>query len=71
MLFFQIFINSLELGNWEFESLVDFIFSSIMRTVFQAQHVCRRDRVTQFMIKMPVFMEKTIHIYMAVSCHFK
>ena len=52
-------------------SPLDFIFCQIVRIVFQVQYVCRRERVTQFKIKFPVFMERNVHIYMTfcVSLH--
>ena len=39
-----------------------------MRIVFQVQHVCKRKRRTQFLIKLPVFMKKKMFIFVWQFC---
>ena len=54
--------------NWDFWSPIDFTFCEIVRIVFQAQYVCRRERGTHFMIKLPVYQKKEVLIFKQQFC---
>ena len=57
-----------ELEKLEFFDFLDFIFIHIMRIIFQARYVCRREKGTRFKIKLPVLKEINVHIYITILC---